>query len=336
MRYSIGVGGSVIGMHAHFLLADDPIDPLSAISEDELAKANRWCQETLPSRKVDKDLAVTMLIMQRLHQNDPAGAWLAKAKANVKQFCLPAEIIKGTTVVHPTHLTDRYIDGLLDPVRLSRRVLEETRADLGEYGYACQFLQTPIPPGGGMFQTNKIIIVPASQAPQKFDIEWRYWDKAGTEKGGDYTVGARGGRVYDHVLRKNQFWISHMHRGQWDSGTREREILRIAAIDGRGVRIAVEQEPGSGGKESAEATASRLAGYRVKLVKPSGDKTQRADEFSSQVNSGNVYIVDGPWVKEFMEELKYFPYGTYDDQVDGASGLFTELAAPRRLVGAVR
>jgi predicted phage terminase large subunit-like protein len=332
MRYSIGVGGSVIGMHAHFLIPDDPIDPLSAISDEELLKSNRWCQETLPSRKVDKDIAIIMMIMQRLHQNDPAGAWLAKAKGNVKHICLPAEI---TDNVRPVSLRRHYVDGLLDPVRLSRRVLDETRVDLGEYGYACQFLQTPIPPGGGLFQVDKIIRVPPNQAPEHYDIEYRYWDKAGTEKGGDYTVGARGGRVYDPLMRRNGFWITAIHRGQWDSGTREREIMRIAAIDGRAVRIAVEQEPGSGGKESAEATASRLAGYRVKLVSNSGDKTQRADEFSSQVNSGNVYVVDGPWVDAFLEELKFFPYGTYDDQVDATSGLFSMLAAPRRVVGAI-
>jgi hypothetical protein len=27
IRYAVGVGGSVIGMHAHFLIPDDPIDP---------------------------------------------------------------------------------------------------------------------------------------------------------------------------------------------------------------------------------------------------------------------------------------------------------------------
>lgn len=331
-RYSAGVDGSVIGQHAHFLITDDPLDPQGAISDDVLHTANLFVSQVLPSRKIrtEKDIAISMLIMQRLHQNDPTGFILAKTKLKVKHICLPAEM---TDDVRPKSLKGRYRDGLLDPVRYSRDVLADTRTELMEYGYACQFLQTPIPPGGGKFHTEKIL---AGKPPEKFDMEWRYWDKAGTDRGGDFTVGAKGGRVYDPIMRRNAFWITHIHRGQWDSGTREREILRIAAMDGKGVRIAVEQEPGSGGKESAEATASRLAGYRVTLVQSSGDKTQRADEFSSQVNSGNVYMAEGLWNRDYIEELKFFPHGTYDDQVDASSGLFSKLAAPRRVVGAMR
>ena len=63
----------------------------------------------------------------------------------------------------------------------------------------------------------------------------------------------------------------------------------------------------------------------------SGDKQLRADPFSAQVNAGNVRLVRGAWNKDFIEELRQFPNGTYKDQVDAAADSFTELAAKRTI-----
>ena len=69
--------------------------------------------------------------------------------------------------------------------------------------------------------------------------------------------------------------------------------------------MGVEQEPGSGGKESAEATLRRLQGFRVRLVKvdaTTGGKEKRADPVSYQVNGGNLHLpTNAPWIKEFLE-----------------------------------
>ena len=66
-RYAVGIGGSITGMHGHFLIVDDPLNPKEANSDKELETANVWMSETLPSRKINKETAVTVLIMQRLH-----------------------------------------------------------------------------------------------------------------------------------------------------------------------------------------------------------------------------------------------------------------------------
>ena len=71
-----------------------------------------------------------------------------------------------------------------------------------------------------------------------------------------------------------------------------------------------------------------------KVGKGDGDKQQRADPFSCQVNAGNVYMVDAPWNEAFLEELKYFPFSTYKDQVDASSGAFNMLTKPRIAIGA--
>lgn len=325
MRYAVGSGGSVTGMHGHFIVVDDPLDPNQAVSEAELNNTNHWMKETLSSRKIDKRLTPTFLIMQRLHQNDPTAQGLKKKR--VKHICLPATL---TDKVAPIQLRDKYKNGLFDPIRLPKDILEETRTEMGEYGYAGQYGQDPVPEGGGMFKTSMLRY--DELVPKKWRRLVRYWDKAGTMGGGAYTVGILMGLDED-----NRVWILDVVRVQLDSYSRERLVQRTARKDGIRVVVGLEQEPGSGGKESAETTVRRLVGYKVRVDAPKGKKETRADPFSVQVNGGNVYLgPDTGWHGEYVEEMKFFPYSTYKDQIDASSGGFALLARPRRRVGGMK
>lgn len=328
-RYAVGTGGSCTGFHGHFLIIDDPVDPQKAISEIELKGANTWVRETFSTRKVNKAVSVTICIMQRLHQSDPSAEMLKRAEeggAKVRHICLPGEVT-GREDVRPRILFRHYVDGLLDTARLSRLVLEQLRPVLGEYGYAGQILQRPVPLGGGQFKTDRIVLdVPP---PLKhFKGLCRFWDKAGTLGGGAYSVGALLGRD-----AADRYWLLDVVRGQWDSDRREQIILATAKLDGYGVMVGVEQEPGSGGKESAQNTVRMLAGYRVRTERPTGDKAMRADPLSVQVNAGNVSMQAGLWNAPLIEEMKFFPHSTYKDQVDACSGAFTLLSRPIIVLG---
>ncbi len=335
-RYAVSVGGSVVGMHGHFLIIDDPLDPEKAISEAELKTANRWMAETLPTRKVDKVVVPTILIMQRLHQNDCTANMIEHIHTaqrmdggplKLKHICLPAEL---TDKIQPKHLSSYYKDGLMDPIRLTRGVLNENKAIAGEYGYAGQFLQWPVPLGGGMFKTLKIKIEEA--APTKWLQRIRFWDKAGTAGGkGAFTVGLLMGKD-----RNKRFWILDVVRGRFGTAEREAKIKQTAMADGREIIIGVEQEPGSGGKESAENTVKNLAGWRVRIDKPSGSdssKEARADPFSVQVNNNNVSMKRADWNVDYLSELSFFPYSKYKDQVDASSGAFNIMNKRKKIAG---
>jgi predicted phage terminase large subunit-like protein len=154
-----------------------------------------------------------------------------------------------------------------------------------------------------------------------------YWDKAGTAGAGAFTVGVQ---MWE-MRTSPRFVIVKVVRGQWESSERERIIWDEAELAGRQCMIMVEQEPGSGGKESAESTIRNLAGFKAKADRPSGDKTFRADPFSVQVNAGNVGIVNGPWLNDYVEEMRYFPLGRFKDQIDASSGAFNYLATGKRV-----
>lgn len=341
-RMSCTVGGmSPVGFHAHFIIVDDPLDPQAAstISDTERQSANNFMSEVLPSRKVDKKITVSWLIMQRLHQNDPTGYLLHKNPDTIRHICLPATLEDS---VSPKYLRKRYDkDGYMDSERLGGSVLKDFKRQLGEFGYAGQFLQNPVPRGGGMFKTDRIVI--KERVPLIGNKAWyglcRFWDKAGTAGGGAYTVGFLMGRMRprgaDRDGADDQWYILDIVRGQWDSFEREKRIKAQAQIDSKKVVIGIEQEPGSGGKESAVLSVKRLAGYRVRVVPAIGSKEDRADSWSVMVNAGGFHMKKAHWNVELIEEMKYFPYSKYKDQVDSGAGAYTLLSNLPKKVGAV-
>jgi len=327
-RMCVGVGGTITGMHAHIIIIDDPLDPQGAKSEADLKKVNAWMSETLPTRKVNKRVTPTILIMQRLHQNDPTGNMIEKKASKIRHICLPAELADN---VKPGHVRRFYKDGLLDPVRLDRVVLKSLRADLGEFGYAGQAGQNPVPLEGGMFKVENLQYEKVAPARRKFKRVVRFWDKAGTGGDGAYTVGIKMG--WDLGGR---FWILDVVRGQWEAFTREKIIKNTAKMDGPEVEIGVEQEPGSGGKESAQNTVRNLAGYSIVADLPRGDKVFRADPFAVQVNGGNVIILIAPWNLEYINEMQFFPFAKFKDQIDASSAAFAKLFGKRKVIGGLK
>ncbi len=331
-RYAAGVGGLITGFHGHLLLIDDPLDPQSAVSEAELATANKWMDETLATRKVDKEITLTVLIMQRLHQDDCTANMLAKTK-NIRHICLPAEV---SDRVQPLHLKSFYKDGLMDPKRLNYKVLAENKLKLGQYGYAGQFSQWPVPPGGGMFKVNRITIdIPPTkwehiQGETIYPGRIRSWDNAATKDAGCFSAGVKVG-----LDTKGRVWILNVVRGQWDTDVREDTMKKTAVMDGRPVNILLEQEPGSGGKHQAQSQSRNLHGFHVIIERPSGDKVYRADPFSVQVNNGNVFMAPGPWNEDFLDELRFFPLSKFKDQVDAAAAGYNELVSGYQRAGAL-
>jgi predicted phage terminase large subunit-like protein len=319
-RYSTSVGGTLTGFHGDINIWDDPINPQQAASDLQLDIANRWIDQTLPTRKTDKLRSVTIGIMQRIHQNDPSGHLLAKKKKNLKHISLPGEIKNFPKQLIPPDAAVHYVDNLFDVNRMDWSVLNELETDLGQYGYAGQIGQNPAPAGGGMFKTDHFQMTSEIYQPDDIVRTVRYWDKAGSAGKGAYTVGVKMCK-----LKNGFFLIEDIKRGKWSSEQRERIILQTAGVDGKKVHIVIEQEPGSGGKESAENTIRSLAGYLVEAERPTGDKTERADPYSVQVNNGSVLLRNADWNRDYIEELSLFPNSTYKDQVDASSGAFNFL-----------
>lgn len=173
-------------------------------------------------------------------------------------------------------------------------------------------------PEGGIFRREWLNLISAS--PASAMLKCRFWDKAATQDGGDYTAGALVG------ILNGQVYILDIQRVQLSPGGVEKLIYQTAMLDGPEVMIRMEQEPGSSGVDVIDHyTRYVLAGYNFKGVKSTGSKVARATPLSTMAESGNLFILARPWTEPLINELILFPAGPHDDQVDAVSGAFNAL-----------
>jgi len=66
-------------------------------------------------------------------------------------------------------------------------------------------------------------------------------------------------------------------------------------------------------------------------VPSTGSKEVRANPLSSQAEAGNVKLVRGTWIGDFLDEAESFPNGSHDDQIDSASLALAELTRTRSM-----
>ena len=315
---------SMTGRRGDAVIWDDPHSVEAALSQAHRETALRVFQETLPTRLNNPDRSAIIIVMQRLHEADVSGLILEN-EYGYDHLCLPMEYEVGRNGTTSIGFVDPRTDEgeLLFPDRFPREVVERDKHVMGAYAFAGQMQQRPAPRSGGFFDWSQIEVIAAASRCSEIV---RYWDKAGTKDGGAYTAGVKMGRD-----ARGRHVVLDVVRGQWAAADRERIIKQTAKTDGKAVKIWVEQEPGSGGKESAEATVKNLAGFIAKAERATGDKALRAEPYAVQVEAGNVAIVAAEWNKAFIDEHKTFPMGKYKDQIDAASGAFGRIAtsAPR-------
>jgi predicted phage terminase large subunit-like protein len=268
----------------------------------------------------------------RWHEEDLTGWLLSEEIGDTPEgwtvVCLPAlyEEVSGFPVSCDIVPDFRYeIGEALCPERYDEIRLAQIRSRIGEYHFDALYQQTPTSKTGSFFDVSQLKIVDAAPAvAQRF----RGWDKAATEGDGDYTVGVKISKADN-----NNFYIENVVRGQFGTAKRDATIRQITELDGKTVKVIGEQEPGSGGKESAENFIRLLSGFTVQTERVTGTKELRADPFSSQVNAGNVKIVRGDWNKSYIDELRTFPRGRHDDQVDASSLAFNAANKPAKTSG---
>lgn len=257
-----------------------------------------------------------------IHNCDPSAVMLESHSNPIKHLCFPAEL---TDDVKPEECKKFYKDGLFDPVRLPKTELVKIEID-NLYVYHSQYLQNPVPAGGGMFKkdwfNDKIVEI----APVDLKLI-RYWDKAiSRTKDAAFTCGTLVGKGDN-----GKFFILDEVRGKWDGVERNGVIRNTALFDGFDTKIGLEIEPGSGGKESAAVSIKELAGYIVEADRPVTNKMARAQAFASQCKAGNVYVLKKDWTKAWLDEVCRFPLGKWADRVDSAVGGFNHLCLDARV-----
>jgi predicted phage terminase large subunit-like protein len=323
---ALGLATGFVGQGADTLIIDDPYaSPEEAYSQVINAKVHGFWSDTARPRLNEQTNVVVMF--HRYTENDLAG-WLMEQEPNEWELIRYAAEADGD-YTHPA-TGKKYLDPLGRPLgeflspRYSKAWYERQREN--GYVWLSQFQGRPTPKEGAFFKVTEFEII-ESQVTQTLARlgalkTTRAWDLGASVKG-DYSVGVKIGKGPN-----GEFYVLDVVRGQWAPDERNKVLLQTAHADGRPTRIRLPQDPGQAGVDQALALTRLLAGYVVRTERVSGTKETRADGFAAQVNGRNVKLVRGDWNRQFIEELRSFPLGKNDDQVDAASDAFQELAAP--------
>ena len=303
-RYATSVTGTVTGFHAHLIIVDDPLNPKGASSEADRLTANNFMDVTLSTRKVNKSVTPTILVMQRLHQKDCTGNWLEKKGKIIKHICLPGEI---SNDVKPIDLKDRYINGLLDTQRLNRNDLTELKVNLGSYGYAGQIMQIPSPLDGGIWQKwiKPIADLELNAILSDLQSVGSDWDLAYTEKESNsasafVTAGTLDNKMY--ITNLGYDWM---------------EFPKLMAYMKSKTAPHYIEAKASG--KSAKQTLSNQGIPAIEVNVTGGDKEARANMVTPYAESGVIYCRQSILDKLYYDAkqgILMFPNGEGDDLQD--------------------
>lgn len=144
-----------VGMDIGIL--DDANKPDEALSDIIRTGVNGWVDNTFMSRFNDRRTGRFICVQQRVHENDVTGHILSKG-GDVVHLVLPIQNRTGRDIV--ITLGDKQWvmkDGeYLHEERFTPKIVAEIERDLGSYAFAGQYLQTPVPIGGGLLKPEWI------------------------------------------------------------------------------------------------------------------------------------------------------------------------------------
>ncbi len=301
--YATGAGGTITGYGAGkmrdgfggAIIIDDPHKAAEAKSDTMRANVIDWYQTTVESRCNSPDTPI-IVIMQRLHEDDLAG-WLLGGGSgdDWEHLCIPAISEDGQA---------------LWPKKHSLETLQRMQED-DPYNFAGQYMQTPTPKEGGMFQQGWLRYYQERPAAHKIKRIVQSWDTAyKASQLNDPSVCTTWAETAEG------FFLLDVFRGR----------LEYPQLRAKARLLGEAYQPDALLVEDKASGQSLIQDLRVDTslpviaVQPDADKETRASVITAQFEAGRVFFPhDAPWLKALLAELLVFPLGRHDDQVDSIS-----------------
>lgn len=157
-RISMSFKSMGTGLGGDAIFVDDPNDAKRVYSEKNRADVNDTWDLALCNRVNDYMSSIRIMIMQRLHELDLTGHWRASMPTDRTVYlAIPLEFNRVLDIENeksPFEFHDPRTDegDNLHPARFDADTIRNERTRLGEYGFAGQMNQSPVPLEGGAFK----------------------------------------------------------------------------------------------------------------------------------------------------------------------------------------
>lgn len=313
-RIATSVGGTTTGEGGNFLILDDPMNPMEALSEAERKTANEWFDQTWSSRKNNPKTAVEIIVMQRLHIDDTSGH--ALKQGGWEHLVIPQEAGSKTTITFPRsgRVVVRKKGDLIHPERFDSNSNKEAKARLGSYGYAGQQQQTPVPVEGGRIRLSwfpRYGVVPVEFDETMFSLDTAQKPKNINDPSVIEVFGRVGAKWYLVAV--------------WKDRVRYPELKKTAIswLD-HWKPDAVLIEDKSTGSSLIQELNDCKEGYPIIPIEPEADKITRMDTQTPSIEAGVIMLPDPEkiktsWLFDLESNLQTFPSPKEFDEIDAMS-----------------
>tara|TARA_R110000787_G_scaffold67128_2_gene150417 strand:- start:771 stop:2234 length:1464 start_codon:yes stop_codon:yes gene_type:complete len=315
-RIAISVDSGVTGRGADFVVVDDLIDASNADNENVCGAVNKWFDTTLSTRLNEPAKTPIVLVMQRLSIFDPITHLAVQEEWTKLSF--PAIATKNEIIRVSEGLTHERKEGdLLHPSRYPIDYLESQKKKMGKRAFEAQFQQNPLPDGGGIVDISKFGRY--NKRPKFYDAKFLSIDAASGSDSGSYSV------VLGCRISNGRLFITNVFRQR----TTLPELLRyvVKAIEGHDINHVV-VEKASNGIPLLQILAEKYIHTKMQdqfphflqPVTANNGKPMRMEKAMVEIEKGLVFLPnEAPWLDPLEHELRAFPSGQFNDQVDALS-----------------
>ena len=186
--------------------------------------------------------------------------------------------------------------------------------------------------GDSRWFDGKIVTAP----PEHVNARARFWDLAATEKKlagkKKNDPDASASTLMSYVKEPYSFYIEDQTNDfmKWEDLIER--IVEVTMNDGKEVKVFVEQEPASGGKNQVAVIdlelKKRIPGHPGCTGYRPSDRVIGANIWFGEAAAGQMYLVYGSWNKPFLQQLDEFPGSshTHDDRITSVTGARLNIA----------
>lgn len=310
-RFSTSVGGPITGRGGRIIILDDPLKAEDAYSEAKREAVQDWYKRSLLSRRDDPKHSSLVLVMQRLHEDDLAGAVLEEGgwdHLNLPAIAEARERIQ----IGPQAFYERAEGEALHAARMPMDELEALRRAMGAADFSAQYQQRPAPLEGAIIKRawlKRYALVPERRAGDQVVQSWDMAVKTGERH--DFSVCAT------FLKRGRLHYLLHVLRERLEFPELLKRVIAHRRAFGPGPLLI---EDAAAGAQMLQALKADPRLPSAIARKPVGDKATRLHGQSRKFEAGDVLLPEtAPWLGDLEAELLAFPKSRHDDQVDAIS-----------------
>jgi predicted phage terminase large subunit-like protein len=351
VRMSMGFTAVVVGLGGDAIFVDDPNDMKKVVSEAERAKINDTWDLSLSNRINDFDRSIRVMIMQRGHELDLTGHWVATmSPKKLVHIVMPLEFDVELVVKSPFGYTDPRTtkDQCLHPARFSPETIEDLK---GKPGFSAQYNQKPVPDDGllfmrgwwnfcTIFERDGLSSIKGHHEDPDYPLVDRDlparprgctnrpakqipWDPDLVAVTIDATFGSLNddasnvGALVVVVKGADRFVIADRTKARTFTETCDLLLALKKEFPFATLRVI---EKKANGAAIIDRLSSVIGG--MVAIENNENYAMRWNAMSPAVRAGNWYLLEhAPWLTAFVAEFAAAPKGAKDDRIDAASTL---------------